>query len=213
MDHLTQLSDIRREYGALCLNEENVLDCPVQQFELWFSEELSQKKDDPNAMVLSTVDNQGHPDSRVVLLKAIDEGTFVFYTNYQSTKSIHIGNNPFVALNFYWPTLARQVRIRGRAARISEAQSDAYFLSRPKLSQVSAIVSPQSRVLGSRADLETHLSEFIADAKQFVRPAYWGGYAVMPTEFEFWQGRDNRMHDRIRYYRHEEHWLHQRLAP
>lgn len=209
------LSDIRREYGDLSLSEGDVNASPFVQFECWFAEILTSEKSDPTAMVLSTVDQSGHPDSRVVLLKEIHENTFIFYTNYQSTKSIQMTANPYVALNFYWPETARQVRIRGHVRQTSIEQSDKYFLSRPKSSQLGAIVSPQSREISSRAELERAFKALIEKHQQelVMRPEHWGGYAVTPYDIEFWQGRDNRLHDRIHYYLQNGQWLHRRLAP
>ena len=211
----TPLTGIRREYGDFSLSDENILELPLVQFKQWFSEVLKTEKNDPTAMLLSTVDEQGHPDSRVVLLKGLENGAFVFYTNYQSSKAIQINNNPHVALNFYWPSMVRQVRIRGQATRVSESQSDAYFSSRPKTSQLSAIISPQSSEISGRAELERALNERIAMHQQalVMRPKHWGGYRIIPDEYEFWQGRDNRLHDRIQYYRSEGTWMHRRLAP
>jgi pyridoxamine 5'-phosphate oxidase len=215
MTHWTSLADIRREYGCLSFNEEDALDCPIAQFNRWFSDVLNVEKNDPTAMLLSTVDKSGHPDSRVVLLKGLEDGAFIFYTNYESHKSIQIQKNPHVALNFYWASLARQVRIRGLAERVSASQSDAYFASRPKASQLSAIVSPQSREISGRNELEQALNILITTHQQetVMRPIHWGGYRVIPDEFEFWQGRDSRLHDRIHYYRKQAEWVHRRLAP
>lgn len=209
------IADIRREYGNLSLNEEEAADSPILQFERWFSEVVITEKSDPTAMVLSTVDELGHPDSRVVLLKETNEGSFVFYTNYQSTKAIHIDKTPYVALNFYWPEMARQVRIRGPVKRTTAHQSDSYFLSRPITSQLSAISSPQSREVRDRLELEHRLNELITKYQQapILRPEFWGGYEVCAEEFEFWQGRDNRLHDRIHYFKHQGQWVHRRLAP
>lgn len=215
MTHWKTIADIRREYGNLSLSEEEAALCPIEQFERWFAEVVKTEKSDPTAMVLSTVDELGHPDSRVVLLKEAKDGAFIFYTNYQSTKSMQIRANPYVALNFYWPEMARQVRIRGRIKQISKEKSDAYFSSRPKMSQLSAISSPQSKEITGRAELEHTLNELITQYQQalVVRPEHWGGYEVIPDEIEFWQGRDNRLHDRIHYFRQEGKWIHRRLAP
>jgi pyridoxamine 5'-phosphate oxidase len=212
---MNEFEQIRREYGQLALQEADVLDCPIAQFNRWFSDILPVEKTDPTSMVLSTVDEVGHPDSRIVLLKGISDGAFLFYTNYKSTKAIQIKASPYVALNFYWPHLARQVRIRGRVERLHPSQSDAYFATRPKLSQLSALASPQSQEISGRDELESRLNELIASHQDcsVVRPKHWGGYQVMPDEVEFWQGRDNRMSDRIHYYRKEDHWVHRRLAP
>lgn len=210
------LSGIRRDYGELSLSDADACDCPLTQFEHWFSDVLESEKTDPTAMVLSTVDDDGHPDSRVVLLKEIKDGCFIFYTNYQSVKSQHLSKNPYVALNFYWPEMARQVRIRGQAKRASAEQSDAYFSSRPMASQLSAIASPQSKAITSRSSLEQTLNELMAKqaTQPVIRPNHWGGFVVSPEEFEFWQGRDNRLHDRIHYYCQKGgQWVHRRLAP
>lgn len=209
------MSDIRREYGQLSLSEEDVNHDPIVQFELWFNEVVKIEKNDPTAMLLSTVDEHGKPDSRVVLLKEITDGSFVFYTNYQSAKALQIAANPYVALNFYWPEMARQVRIRGRVTRVSESDSDVYFASRPKTSQLSAISSAQSREISGRSELELALNELIAKhhKEPIVRPVHWGGYKVIPDEMEFWQGRDNRLHDRIHYFHQRGEWAHRRLAP
>ena len=209
------MSDIRREYGKLSLSEESAMDCPIAQFESWFAEVVKTEKSDPTAMVLSTVDDRGHPDSRVVLLKGVEKGAFIFYTNYQSAKSIHIERHPYVALNFYWPEMARQVRIRGEVTKTSVSQSDAYFASRPVTSQISAVISPQSSEITGRIELEQKLNALIAETQQqpVVRPTHWGGYIVTPEEIEFWQGRDNRLHDRIHYYQQNGKWRHRRLAP
>ena len=209
------ISDIRRDYGQLSLSEEQANDCPIAQFESWFSDVVKTEKSDPTAMVLSTVDEKGHPDSRVVLLKGIYKGSFVFYTNYQSTKSIHIKKNPYVALNFYWPEMARQVRIRGEVKKTSKTQSDIYFASRPVTSQLSAVISPQSSEIRGRAELEQEFNALVAKHQQqpIMRPVHWGGYLVIPNEIEFWQGRDNRLHDRVDYYQQDGKWLHRRLAP
>lgn len=209
------LADIRRDYGELSLSEQSALEDPLAQFALWFEDVLKNEINDPTAMVLSTVDDRGYPDSRVVLLKGVDSGDFVFYTNYQSAKAMQLVHQPYAALNFYWPQMARQVRIRGRVQRVSEAESDTYFASRPVKSQMSAIISPQSQEVKDRAVLEKALNDLIKQHGQepVLRPTNWGGYRVMPEEIEFWQGRDNRLHDRIHYYRQDGKWLHRRLAP
>lgn len=215
MTMVEKIADIRRDYGGLSLNEESIHTDPLKQFQVWFDDIIAMEKTDPTAMVLSTVDEQGFPDSRVVLLKSLDNGHFVFFTNYQSAKAKQIESNPVVALNFFWPEMARQVRIRGIATRVSEAESDDYFASRPLKSQLSAIISPQSQIIASRAVLEEALSKLSEQQSQppIPRPSFWGGYKVKPDLIEFWQGRDNRLHDRICYHRHADNWLIQRLAP
>ena len=215
MNNFRTLADIRRDYGELSLSEDSASLDPVAQFKVWFEDVLKNEKNDPTAMVVSTVDEKGCPDSRVVLLKGLQEGNFIFYTNYQSAKAMQIQNNPYAAINFYWPQMARQVRIRGRVKKVSQEQSDEYFSSRPVKSQLSAIVSPQSQEIQDRNFLENALNQLIQEQNQelVVRPNYWGGYMIVPDEIEFWQGRDNRLHDRIQYYREEGNWKHRRLAP
>lgn len=213
MDNLKNFSDIRRDYGSLSLNEEVVLDDPIAQFELWFAEVLEKEQHDPTAMVLSTVDEQGHPDSRVVLLKGISEDHFLFYTNYQSMKGRQLQSEPYAALNFHWPVMARQVRIRGPVKKLSAKESDSYFASRPFKSQLSAIVSPQSQEIRDRRVLEEALNELEQSHTTIARPKHWGGYKLAPEQIEFWQGRDNRLHDRIQYIKEATKWLKHRLAP
>lgn len=215
MTTFRSIADIRREYGELSLDEKLLPDDPIIQFQLWFEEVLKNEKNDPTAMVLSTVDEQGCPDSRVVLLKGVEAGNFLFYTNYQSAKAKQIESKPYVALNFYWPQMCRQIRIRGHIKRVSQEQSDLYFSSRPVKSQFSAIASPQSQEISGREALEHVLNDLIQQqgSEAVLRPDYWGGYMVTPNEIEFWQGRDNRLHDRIHYAHHQGQWTHHRLAP
>lgn len=215
MKELPNLATIRREYGNLDLHEEAVANCPITQFKQWFQEVLQVEKNDPTAMVLSTVDAKGYPDSRVVLLKDIKNEAFIFYTNYQSAKALQLREHPQAALNFYWPQMGRQVRVRGVVKCISKASSDAYFASRPMTSQVAAIVSPQSKKIDDRQSLlQTYTQLFTDHANSPIkRPAYWGGYQLKAKEIEFWQGRDNRLHDRICYYKKRDRWIHVRLAP
>jgi pyridoxamine 5'-phosphate oxidase len=190
------------------------MDSPFVQFEKWFSEVLSEDIPDPTAMVLSTVDARGFPNSRVVLLKGLEDEAFIFYTNYESTKGVELDNTPQAALNFYWPALARQVRIRGQVQRVSRAVSKAYFETRSLMSQCSAIVSPQSRVISSRAALLDEAQQLMAKKgqKNIKCPVYWGGFSVLAEEVEFWQGRDHRLHDRILYIKKESSWSKKRLA-
>lgn len=209
------LADYRREYGARVLSVDSALACPLQQFHIWFEEVAQTDNFDPTAMLLSTVDGDGHPDSRVVLLKGLVEGEFAFYTNYESKKAQDISHHPFAALNFFWPTLARQVRIRGTITKLPDSVSDTYFASRPKLSQLSAHASSQSRAIESRQALELKMNELVARIgdKPVLRPKHWGGYGVKPVEVEFWQGRDNRLHDRLLYSFKENSWNIIRLEP
>ncbi len=215
MSEFRSIADIRREYGELTLQEGVVAADPLVQFNDWFTEVLANEKNDPTAMVLATVDEHGHPDTRVVLLKGIDEGQFVFYTNYESAKAEQLAHNTHAALNFFWPQMARQVRIRGTVSKVSAERSDLYFSSRPLKSQYSATISLQSRVVASRSVLEQSLTELLNQhqEKALSRPEYWGGYQLKPSEIEFWQGRDNRLHDRIHYAVHNGNWQIRRLAP
>ncbi|MCR9191105.1 MAG: pyridoxamine 5'-phosphate oxidase [Gammaproteobacteria bacterium] len=210
------LSQTREEYGALALLETNMHSDPIEQFKRWFDDYAQSGSTTHNAMVLSSIDEEQHPDSRVVLLKGLENGEFIFFTHYRSVKGLQIEANPFVALNFYWAHQARQVRVRGIVHRIDVALSDQYFHSRPLESQLSSMALEQSMEISGRDALEDayhQVFEKYADSKTVVRPESWGGYAVVPNQIEFWQGRDNRLHDRIQYIRHEEKWRMQRLAP
>ena len=216
---MPHLADIRRDYGTLAFDEHQAADSPMVQFERWFADALKSDADDANAMTLSTVDDQGRPNARLVLLKGMESERFIFYTHYESVKSVEMNRVPFVALTFFWPSLARQVRIRGEAARISAAESDAYFASRPYKSQLAAVASKQSSLLKNRAELEHLFAARLQHEAQvgtpLCRPNDWGGYAVTPYEMEFWQGRDSRLHDRIQYTLDEPHqlWKKARLSP
>ncbi len=212
---MDELSHIREEYGTVSLLESTVNSDPIEQFKQWFDAYAQIEPKTANAMVLSTVDHNHHPDSRVVLLKELSEGTFVFYSHYSSVKGLQMESTPFVALNFYWPQQMRQVRVRGSVHRVSAAQSDAYFYSRPLESQLSCSASPQSMPIATRTELEAAYQHACIDhaLHPVTRPESWGGYAVVPSQIEFWQGRDNRLHDRIQYIRHSDRWQIQRLAP
>lgn len=209
------IADIRREYGELSLTKDNTAQSPVEQFKIWFEEVLNTEKSDPTAMILATVDAHGFPDARVVLLKGIEQGNFIFYTNYNSSKAQQLNHNPRACLNFYWPEMSRQVRIRGMVQKVDSELSDDYFSSRPILSQYAAIASPQSREIESRQVLEAQLNALIEKYGQQAvqRPEFWGGYRLQAETFEFWQGRDNRLHDRIQYYQSEAVWKKRRVAP
>lgn len=204
---------IRREYGSQDLNEAAMHENPIEQFNVWFAEAKQAEPHDPTAMVLSTVDAAGMPDSRVVLLKGLDGRGFVFYTHYSSVKGIQLAHSPHAALNFYWPHLARQVRVRGWIEKTSSDQSDEYFLSRPILSQCAAMAATQSREIPDRASLERAFHDLLTLEISPARPRDWGGYRLEPRTIEFWQGRDNRLHDRIVYRRIEQDWQIVRLAP
>ncbi|HYE57106.1 MAG TPA: pyridoxamine 5'-phosphate oxidase [Rhodothermales bacterium] len=212
---MASLADLRAHYGSGALDEADAPATPFVLFARWFEEALATALPEPNAMVLSTVDGAGQPSARVVLLKGVDEDGFLFFTNYHSRKGREMASDARVALTFWWPPLERQVRVEGRAEPVDAATSDAYFVTRPRGSQLGAVASPQSEVVGSRAELEARLTEVEARfAGQAVeRPPHWGGYRVIPHMVEFWQGRPSRLHDRLRYTREDDHWRLERLAP
>ena len=216
MEHnMFDLAAIRTEYRMKELHEETVSTNPIHQFESWFQEVMDSHIEEPNAMTVSTVGIDGQPSSRVVLLKGVEEGGFIFFTNYNSHKGQNISRNPLVAINFFWKELQRQVRIEGRSEKLEADKSDAYFLSRPYGSQEGAWASPQSEVIASRAVLDERFKKVEMEfrEKKMIRPPFWGGYRVIPDLIEFWQGRANRLHDRIRYNRLGEGWKIERLAP
>jgi pyridoxamine 5'-phosphate oxidase len=207
-------SDLRENYTKGALLEKEVPQNPLQLFERWFQEAMEAKIYEPNAMVLSTV-LDGKPSSRVVLLKQLDERGFSFFTNYESKKGKSMAENPNVALNFWWTTLEKQVRIEGVVKKLPEAESDAYFASRPAGSRLGAWVSEQSRIIENREMLENRQADF--DAKypngEIERPPHWGGYIVQPHLIEFWQGRPSRLHDRLQFTKNGEAWEMVRLSP
>ncbi|WOO42420.1 pyridoxamine 5'-phosphate oxidase [Rubellicoccus peritrichatus] len=209
-------SDLRREYKAAALDEDSVDANPVAQFRLWFEQACSADLVEPNAMSLSTVDSEGRPNIRTVLLKAYDDRGFVFYTNYTGNKAEEISQNTNVALLFPWLPLERQVKILGRAEKVSTAESMKYFLSRPHGSRLGAWVSNQSKVISGRKVLEMKLEEIkrkFADG-EIPLPDFWGGYRVVPRLIEFWQGRESRLHDRIQFEQtNDDQWSVSRLAP
>jgi len=209
------LHDMRRSYERSALDESTVAANPFKQFEAWFSEAQQFKLSEPNAMVVATVDEQGWPNTRTVLLKKYDENGFVFFTNYGSQKAKEIDNNPNVSLQFLWLDLERQVKIRGRAEKISTKESMDYFFSRPKGSQMGAWVSEQSTVVSSRSVLMNQFAKLKQQFhdKEIEFPKFWGGYRVVPEYFEFWQGGKDRIHDRIVYIPEEKNWKIKRLAP
>ncbi|MFD2588641.1 pyridoxamine 5'-phosphate oxidase [Croceitalea marina] len=211
------LGDYRKSYEKSELNEASVLENPIEQFQKWFYEvEKSDGVDEPNAMTISTIGLDGFPKSRVVLMKKYTHEGFIFYTNYQSEKGRALANNPSTCLSFFWPILERQVIIKGSAEKIAENLSDGYFESRPFGSKLGAIVSEQSQVVASREILEKRLAELEKsyEGKEVERPENWGGYIVKPISIEFWQGRPNRLHDRIRYTLQKDlNWKIERLQP
>jgi pyridoxamine 5'-phosphate oxidase len=197
------------------LNEEEVDLNPFRQFERWFREAEAIVPILPNAMMLATATKEGVPSARMVLLKDFDEQGFVFYTNFQSQKGRELDENPIAALSFYWAEPGRQVRITGTAYRTSRSESEAYFHTRPIDSQLGAWASNQSEVISGRDVLERRMEELLKqfEGKRIPLPPYWGGYRVAPFVFEFWQNRESRLHDRIRYTQREGGWLIERLAP
>jgi len=214
--HGMDVAALRRSATGFALDREDLNDDPIVQFEDWFRYACETVPLDPNAVTLSTVDNEQRPSSRTVLLKSFDERGFVFYTNYESKKAVHIENNPNVSLLFFWSDAARQVKIRGKAEKLSTKESLAYFLSRPRGSQIGAWVSAQSSVISSRSMLESKFQEIKKKFKDrdISLPSFWGGYRVVPEEIEFWQGRRNRLHDRFLFTKQDDGtWKIERLAP
>ena len=211
------LSDFRKSYQKSDLTEEQIGDNPMQLFQKWFYELTeAEQLDEPNAMTVATTGLDGFPKSRVVLLKKYTFEGFIFYSNYESEKGMAIEKDSRVCLSFYWPVMERQIIIKGIAEKLAENLSDGYFESRPEGSKLGAIVSDQSRVIPSRAYLEEALKDLEKqyENKEIPRPSNWGGYLVRPSSMEFWQGRPNRLHDRIRYTLQPDYnWKIERLAP
>ncbi len=210
------IADIRKDYTKASLDVSNVSEDPIAQFQKWFKEALAAEVPEPNAMNLATVNRDGRPSSRIMLLKGVEQNKFVFFTNYQSDKGQALEQNPACALTFFWPELERQVRVEGIASRIDEQRSVEYFQSRPRASQVGAWASPQSTLLNSREILEERvkqMEERFKDHTLLPKPKQWGGFEVDPVSIEFWQGRPSRLHDRIRYIRTDNAWKIYRLSP
>lgn len=210
------IADLRRTYALESLSEQDVATDPVEQFRRWFNEALNARLYEPNAMTLATADATGRPSARTVLLKGFDANGFVFYTNYESRKGQNLADNPQAALLFWWGELERQVRIEGRVEQVSPEESEVYFHSRPRDSQLGAWASPQSQVIVDRSVIETAMADLqatYASQTTLPLPPHWGGYRVIPDHFEFWQGRESRLHDRIRYTPLADGWVLDRLAP
>ncbi len=211
------LSFLRKDYDQGGLREADADDDPIVQFERWFAEAIASSSPAPDAMTLATVDSAGRPSGRVVLLKGVDRGGFVFYTNYESRKGRELAGNRNASLTFFWPELERQVRIDGVTSMVDPAESDAYFASRPEGSRIGAHASAQSTVLAHREELEERVRTLEAEfaGREIPRPRHWGGYRLMPREIEFWQGRPSRLHDRLRYVLAEDGvtWRRERLSP
>jgi pyridoxamine 5'-phosphate oxidase len=210
-----RIRDRRVQYETAGLDVGDVVADPMQQWHRWHTDAFEAGVAEPNAMVLSSVAADGVPDARAVLVRGADERGFTFFTNYESPKGAQLGGRAAVALTFVWLDLHRQVRVRGTSERVAAAESDEYFGSRPRGSQLGAWASPQSHVIADRADLERRVAEVEQrfDGGEVPRPPHWGGYLVVPTEWEFWQGRPSRLHDRLRYTPHGDGWRIDRLAP
>ncbi len=211
----SEIAALRKDYRLQTLNEEDVAANAIEQFSRWWNEAVKSDIDEVNAMTLATVDEDEMPSARIVLLKGFDERGFVFFTNYNSAKGKAIAHNPKAALVFFWKELERQIRIQGDVEKVSDAESDEYFNSRPVGSRIGAWASPQSEVISNRHVLEDNVAKLTTEMKEGVpRPYYWGGYRIKPASIEFWQGRSNRLHDRIKYsLEGDGSWKRVRLAP
>jgi pyridoxamine 5'-phosphate oxidase len=211
------IENLRQDYRSAILSENNIPDDPISQFSKWFLEALNSGLYEPNAMILATSTPDGKPSARVLLLKGFDEKGFVFFTSFLSRKGKEMAKNPVIALVFYWAELERQVRVEGTVEKLSKEESERYFHSRPKESQIGALVSPQSQIIENRDILDTkwqELNEQYLNKDLIPKPAYWGGYILKPQSVEFWQGRKYRLHDRLVYRRSDKNkWKILRLAP
>ena len=212
---MDKIADIRKDYQLESFTEADANANAIKQFAAWWDDADKSEIDEVNAFTLATATKDGKPSARIVLLKGFDERGFVFFTNYESRKGTELKNNPHAALLFFWKELERQVRIEGTITKTSEQESAEYFSSRPQLSKIGAWSSPQSSVIASRDDLERNVSKYqqqFGDG-EIPRPPHWGGYIVKPTLIEFWQGRRNRLHDRLQYTLRNDKWIIERLAP
>ena len=209
------IKNLRLNYKKSTIDFKNLAENPIHYFMNWFEDALKVNKQEANACVLSTISSDNYPSSRVVLLKEVNENGFTFFTNYKSSKAKDIDANPNVALNFYWPELERQVRIVGIAKKITINDSDTYFKSRPRESQMGAWLSDQSKVIGLDYNFMETLNSLESKFKdkEVERPLHWGGYCIEPIKVEFWQGRPSRLHDRLEYKREDGKWIYKRLAP
>lgn len=208
------IQNLRRQYSKSTLSVSSVSKDPFKQFEKWFQDVLNSGFLEPNAMTLATASKAGKPSARVVLLKGIHDGGFVFYTNYKSKKGKDIEDNPYGSILFYWDSLERQVRIEGKIEKVSQQESEEYFNTRPYKSRVGAWASKQSTVIESRSSIVREFLKYMMKFKTHVPlPDVWGGYRLIPDSFEFWQGRPNRLHDRVRFTKNKGGWKIERLAP
>lgn len=213
---MTSIADLRRDYALASLELSDVVSDPIEQFTGWFANATDAAIVEPNAMTLATVSDDGWPDARIVLLKGVDARGFTFFTDHRSQKGRDLLSHPQAALVFLWQELERQVRIRGMVMRLSDAESAAYYDSRPRGSRIGAWASEQSSVIADRAALETRVQEIetrFPGESAPPKPPHWGGYIVQPVQVEFWQGRRSRLHDRIRYRRQDGAWIRERLSP
>jgi pyridoxamine 5'-phosphate oxidase len=212
---MSDLYKLRKEYTQQGLSREVLNPHPVKQFFEWFNDAINTQLEEPNAMVLSTVDKNNRPSSRIVLLKDFNETGFTFFTNYSSRKGNELFDNPYASLLFPWFVMQRQLRIEGKVGKLSSIESDTYFNERPFGSQIGAWASPQSTEIPSREFLDAREANFRKkyEGKLIPRPSNWGGYRLVPDRFEFWQRRENRLHDRFEYYLEKEEWKIRRLAP
>lgn len=210
----SHIADLRKSYERAELSEEASLADPLKQFDRWLTEAIAGEVPEPNAMTLATVGSDMRPSTRIVLVKGYDERGIVWYTNYESRKGVELAGNPYAALQFHWVELERVVRIEGAVEKVAPEESDAYFASRPLDSRIGAWASPQSQVIPGRSVLVANAAKYGA---QFMlkppRPPHWGGYRLVPSEWQFWQGRKSRLHDRLRYRLEAGNWIRERLAP
>ena len=209
------LRDRRVQYETAGLDRSDLDASPIAQWQKWYDEAATAGVAEPNAMTLSTIADDGAPDARVVLVRGVDQRGLTFFTNYESSKGLQLTDDGVAAATFGWLDLHRQVRVRGTVSRVSAAESDDYFASRPRDSQIGAWASPQSRAIADRDELLARVAEFTErfTGRDVPRPEHWGGFRLVPASFEFWQGRPNRLHDRFRYSRSGDLWTIERLAP